>query len=139
MAKIYYGNSLISDSSPTGIIPSYSSASLPWNGTAGQQAFNTTLGVPVYFYNGNWRKLSDDSLVISKVVDIFILAGQSNAHGHSEISGLTTPQKTQTGLFYTSWHDSTSNAETTQYFSGIAEQLVAGSTRGDASKPTIGN
>jgi hypothetical protein len=138
MAKIYYGNSLISDSSPTGIIPSYSSASLPWSGTAGQQAFNTTLGVPVYFYNGNWRKLSDDSLVISKVVDIFILAGQSNAHGHSEISGLTTPQKTQTGLFYTSWHDSTSNAESTQYFSGIAEQLVAGSTRGDASKPTIG-
>jgi hypothetical protein len=43
MAKIYYGNSLISDSSPTGIIPSYSSASLPWSGTAGQQAFNTSL------------------------------------------------------------------------------------------------
>lgn len=123
---------------PTGIIPSYSSASLPWSGTAGQQAFNTTLGVPVYFYNGNWRKTSDDSLVISRVVDIFVLAGQSNAHGHAEISGLTTQQKTQSGLFYTSWHDSTSNAETTQYFSGIAEQLVAGSTRGDSGQSTIG-
>jgi hypothetical protein len=70
-------------------------------------------------------------------IDLYILAGQSNAHGHAEVSRLAPSLSVQDGYFYSSWHNSTSNAATTQYYSGIASSLVAGFTRGDSGESTL--
>lgn len=66
-------------------IPSYNTASLPESGTGltnGKLAFNTDLNVPIYFKDGLWYRLSDESLVIDpNDLDVFIVLGQSNAEG----------------------------------------------------------
>lgn len=87
------------------------------------------------------RTILDDECVFvppTSKVDLYILAGQSNAHGHSTISTLTSSQTAQSGLFYSSWHNNTSDASTTQYFSPLLNSLVAGYTRGDGGKTTLG-
>jgi len=119
-------------------INTYTKANLPLNATAGTNALvtdGTIGGTPTmsYFYNGVWYRTFDNSVISNKTIDLFILAGQSNAHGSADVSDLTSGQATQDGLFYTSWHDSTSNAETTQNYSSWATSLVAGSTRGDSN------
>ena len=119
-------------------INSYTKANLPLNATAGTNALvtdGTIGGTPTmsYFYNGSWYRTFDNSEIVNQTIDLFILAGQSNAHGHADVSDLTSAQATQDGLFYTSWHDSTSNAESTQNYSSWATSLVAGSTKGDSN------
>jgi hypothetical protein len=119
-------------------ISTYTKSSLPLAATAGTNALvtdGTIGGTPTmsYFYNGVWYRTFDNSVISNKTIDLFILAGQSNAHGSADVSDLTSGQATQDGLFYTSWHDSTSNAETTQNYSSWATSLVAGSTRGDSN------
>ena len=119
-------------------INTYTKANLPLNATAGTNALvtdGTIGGTPTmsYFYNGVWYRTFDNSVITNQTIDLFILAGQSNAHGHADVSDLTSAQATQDGLFYTSWHDNTSNAETTQNYSNWATSLVAGSTKGDSN------
>jgi hypothetical protein len=119
-------------------INTYTKANLPLNATAGTNALvtdGTIGGTPTmsYFYNGVWYRTFDNSVITNQTIDLFILAGQSNAHGHADVVDLTSAQATQDGLFYTSWHDNTSNAETTQNYSNWATSLVAGSTRGDSN------
>ena len=121
----------------------YAKASLPLSGVAGTQALvtdGTISGTPTmaYFYEGKWNRTFDNSLITDQTVDIYILAGQSNAHGHSIVSSLTEAQKTQTGIFYSSWNQNTSDASSTQYYSDWASSLVAGSTRGDSNVSTLG-
>jgi len=71
-------------------------------------------------------------------LDVYILAGQSNAHGHAPVDDLTSSQQQpKSGWFYTSWHHNTSNASTTQYYSSWAETVVPGYTRGDATESTL--
>jgi hypothetical protein len=78
-------------------IPSYSTASLPTSGpnlTTGKLAYNTDLEVPIYFDEGLWRKLSDNLVVLDySDVDVFIVLGQSNAHGYSFWTDLGTAEK----------------------------------------------
>ncbi|VGO17699.1 hypothetical protein PDESU_06301 [Pontiella desulfatans] len=63
-------------------------------------------------------------------VDIFIVAGQSNANGQGLVSELTAQQAgPHDARFYCSWHYQAYNAETDQYFSGWQNQTVAGQTR----------
>ena len=124
-------------------IQSYTKANLPLAATAGTNALvtdGTIGGTPAmsYFYNGSWYRTFDNSVITNQTIDLFILAGQSNAHGHADVSDLSTAQATQDGLFYTSWHNSTGNAETTQYYSPWATSLVAGSTRGDDGSSSLG-
>jgi hypothetical protein len=119
-------------------INTYTKANLPLAATAGTNALvtdGTIGGTPTmsYFYNGVWYRTFDNSVITNQTIDLFLLAGQSNAHGHADVSDLTSAQATQDGLFYTSWHDNTSNAETTQNYSNWATSLVAGSTRGDSN------
>ena len=119
-------------------ISTYTKANLPLAATAGTNALvtdGTIGGTPTmsYFYNGVWYRTFDNSVITNQTIDLFILAGQSNAHGAADVSDLTSGQATQDSLFYTSWHDSTSNAETTQNYSTWATSLVAGSTRGDSN------
>lgn len=119
-------------------INTYAKANLPLAATAGTNALvtdGTIGGTPTmsYFYNGVWYRTFDNSVITNQTIDLFILAGQSNAHGAADVSDLTSAQATQDGLFYTSWHDNTSNAETTQNYSTWATSLVAGSTRGDSN------
>ena len=119
-------------------ISTYAKANLPLNASAGTNALvtdGTIGGTPTmsYFYNGVWYRTFDNSVITNQTIDLFILAGQSNAHGAADVSDLTSGQSTQDGLFYTSWHDSTGNAETTQNYSAWATSLVAGSTRGDGN------
>jgi len=66
-------------------------------------------------------------------VNIYILAGQSNAHGAADVAALDSSLHTQEGLFYTSWHNDTSNASSNQNYSNWETSLVAGSTRGDSN------
>jgi hypothetical protein len=82
------------------------------------------------------------SLVDAKVefVDLFLIAGQSNAHGHSAIADLTTTQSTEIEDFYfhTSWHaPSTSDATDQQYFTGISDSMELGKTRGEGTSTTL--
>ena len=124
-------------------ISSYAKANLPLNASAGTNALvtdGTIGGTPTmsYFYNGVWYRTFDNSVITNQTIDLFILAGQSNAHGHADASDLSSAQATQDGLFYTSWHNSTSNAETTQYYSPWATSLVSGSTRGDDNSSSLG-
>ena len=72
------------------------------------------------------------------VVDIYIVAGQSNAYGYGLVSDLPAGENTQDALFYTSWHDTANDAESTQHFSGLEAQTVAGSSRGDPGSSTLG-
>lgn len=119
-------------------ISTYAKSNLPLNASAGTNALvtdGTISGTPTmsYFYNGSWYRTFDNSVITNQTIDLFILAGQSNAHGHADVSDLTSAQATQDGLFYTSWHNNTSNAESTQNYSTWATSLVAGSTKGDSN------
>ena len=119
-------------------ISSYAKATLPLNASAGTNALvtdGTTGGTPTmsYFYNGSWYRTFDNSVITNQTIDLFILAGQSNAHGHADVADLSSARATQDGIFYTSWHDTTTNAETTQNYANWATSLVAGSTRGDSN------
>ena len=130
-------------SSSGGSAGTYTKATLPLNGSSADLALvtdGTIAGNPTmaYFYQGKWFRTLDNSEITDQTIDIFLLAGQSNAHGHAVVSDLDANQLTQDGLFYTSWHNSTSNASTTQYYSSWATSLVAGSTRGDSGSSTIG-
>ena len=124
-------------------ISSYTKANLPLNASAGTNALvtdGTIGGTPTmsYFYNGVWYRTFDNSQIVDQTVDIFLIAGQSNAHGWADVAnGLSTAQATQDGIFYTSWHDHTSNASDTQYYSDWATSLVAGYTRGDSGESTL--
>lgn len=91
-----------------------------------------------YFHKGKWFRGTDNSEISDQVVDVYILAGQSNAHGAAQVSTLSPEQSTQDGIFYSSWHQATSNASSTQYYSDWATSLVAGSTRGDDNTSTLG-
>lgn len=124
-------------------ITTHTKANLPLNATAGTNALvtdGTIGGAPTmsYFHNGSWYRTFDNSVITNQTVDIYILAGQSNAHGHGTVSTLSEQESTQDGIFYSSWHDTTSNASTTQYYSDWATSLVAGSTRGDDNTSSLG-
>ena len=203
-----------------GSAATYTKATLPLNGSSADLALvtdGTISGDPTmaYFYQGKWFRTLDNSEITDQTIDIYLLAGQSNAHGHADVSDLantltlsnkddivlgdsikftadrtktdingvnqvtfqsgtfheitylaaatfritysgneyvfnreaTSPdwdfykgvdETTQDGLFYTSWHDNTSNASSTQYYSSWATSLVAGNTRGDSGSSTIG-
>ena len=119
-------------------ISSYAKATLPLNASAGTNALvtdGTIGGTPTmsYFYNGSWYRTFDNSEIVNQTIDLFILAGQSNAHGYADASDLSSARATQDGIFYTSWHDTTTNAETTQNYANWATSLVAGRTRGDSN------
>lgn len=90
-----------------------------------------------YFHKGKWFRSTDNSEISDQVVDVYIIAGQSNAHGAAQVSTLSTEQSTQNGIFYSSWHENTSNASSTQYYSDWATSLVAGSTRGDNNTSSL--
>jgi hypothetical protein len=71
-------------------------------------------------------------------VDMYIVAGQSNAHGHSEIADLTGTQVDDINIgFYTSWHHNTSDATDTQYYSDYVTSMELGKTRGDSNESTL--
>lgn len=123
--------------------PVYTKENLPLSGKNSDLALvsdGTIAGSPTmsYFYDGSWYRTLDNSLITDQTIDIYLLAGQSNAHGHAKIEYLTDEQKTQDGLFYSSWHYDTSNASSDQYYSPWATSLEAGSTRGDSGKSTLG-
>lgn len=203
-----------------GSAATYTKATLPLSGSSADLALvtdGTISGDPTmaYFYQGKWYRTLDNSEITDQTIDIYLLAGQSNAHGHADVSDLEntlilsnkddivlgdsikftadrtttdlnganqvtfqsgtfheitylgnstfrityngnqyvfnrqaatpdwdfykgTDETTQDGLFYTSWHDNTSNASSTQYYSSWATSLVAGNTRGDSGSSTIG-
>lgn len=100
----------------------------------GDIAFHTDTRKPMFWDNG-WHQFDNE---YRGPVDLFVIAGQSNAHGHADISGLNDDQITTNDVyFYTSWHHNTSNATTTQYHSDWATDVVAGSTRGDNNESTL--
>lgn len=75
--KVSLGNVQLNGSA----IQSYTTVGLPNNAPKGTIVFDTTLGEHVYFIDGRWLKLADNSLVADRVVEIYILSGQSNAGG----------------------------------------------------------
>lgn len=71
-------------------------------------------------------------------IDMYLVMGQSNAHGHSAIADLTQQQSHNIHVgFHTSWHHSTGNATTTQYYSGFTSHMYIGETRGDDNETTV--
>ena len=110
---------------------------LPTTGNDGDIVFHDTLKKPLYWNNG-WHQTGDDSFV--GPIDLFLIAGQSNAHGHAEVSGLDDDQiVTNDVFFYTSWHYGTSNASDTQYYTDWSTDVVAGQTTGTIDTIPIDN
>ena len=66
----------------------YTTENLPSNVSNGTIAFDSTISKPVYFVDGRWLKLSDDSLVVEKVIEVYVLSGQSNAGGTASSANL---------------------------------------------------
>lgn len=111
----------------------HSTSNLPV-GNTGDMAFHSDTRKPMFWDNG-WYQFDNE---YRGPVDLFIIAGQSNAHGHALISGLNDDQiVTNDVYFHTSWHHNTSNATTTQYYSDWATDVIAGSTRGDDGESTL--
>ena len=110
-------------------ILSYTTANLPHNASLGTVAFDTTLSVPVYFKYGKWYKVSDDTQVADRIVEIYIIAGQSNAGGnggqyaggasstlasYTQLDGVGTLAETRSHiLFSNNYHDTSTNPTTT--------------------------
>jgi hypothetical protein len=63
---------------------------LPGSASNGTIAFDTTISAHTYFKDGRWLKLSDDTLVADRVVEVYILSGQSNAGGTASASNLSS-------------------------------------------------
>ena len=98
----------------------------------------------------NWVKINDLAIPTptptptpSPVghVDVYILAGQSNAEGFGDASDLSVEDSIQDGLFYVSWDSTNGTSETfdasTQYFSEWSTILTAGYTAPDFPQQQI--
>ena len=74
---------LVDDVEVGGAIASYVNSELPTVATNGTIALDTDNNSPVYFMNGKWKKLSDDTDVADNrtELEVYLLAGQSNAGG----------------------------------------------------------
>ena len=143
IANIQTDVQALQEGGANGVLGAYSTSDLPISASPASVALvtdGTTANTPAmgYFYNGKWFRTLDNFLLADKTVDIYIIAGQSNAHGHALVEHLTADQKTQDGIFYSSWHQNTSNASSTQYYSSWATSLIAGYTRGDSNDPSLG-
>lgn len=111
----------------------HSTSNLP-DAKQGDIAFHTDTLKPMFWNNG-WHQFDNE---YRGPVDLFIIAGQSNAHGHALISGLNDDQIiTNDVMFHTSWHQDTSDATTTQYYSDWVYDVTAGATRGDNNESTL--
>ena len=71
-------------------------------------------------------------------VDVYIIAGQSNAYGQGLISDLNIDQQIQDALFFTSWHETDGNAESQQYFSNVLPFTEAGISKGNPGQSNLG-
>ena len=71
-------------------------------------------------------------------VDVYIIAGQSNAYGQGLISDLNIDQQIQDALFFTSWHEIDGNAESQQYFSNVLPFTEAGFSKGNPGQSNLG-
>lgn len=126
-------------------LSAYTIATLPNNAKKGttvlvEDGNETGSGVALaYWFNGVWYRSSDNAVLADRTIDVYLLAGQSNAHGHATVADLDSSRHNQNGLFYTSWHQGTSNASSEQYYSDWLTSIVAGNTRGDDNNSTLGN
>jgi hypothetical protein len=134
---------LVDSADSAGTIGTSTDADLPIPSKDGEIFWVSDQLFHVYSKNGDWYKLSDDTLwknMPTRDIDMYIMLGQSNMHGHADLAGAPTDitdSKTDI-LFRTAWHDSTSNATTTLYESAWADNVTAGNTRGDDGVSTIG-
>ena len=96
-------------------IKSYSTEDLPGAAPDGTIAIDTTISAPVYFLSGRWLKVSDDTVVADRVVEIYILSGQSNAggtadsanlSGYNQLDGDGTLADTRTNVLFSNNHSS---------------------------------
>ena len=67
---------------------SYTTENLPGNKPNGTIAFDTTLGLPVYFKFDKWYKLNDNVEIADVSINIYLIAGQSNAVGYGYTNDL---------------------------------------------------
>jgi len=70
-------------------IESYTTVNLPYNAPLGTIAFDTTYNCPVYFKYGKWYKVSDNTEVADRVIEVYLFSGQSNAGGTGVNSNLS--------------------------------------------------
>lgn len=140
---LYRIKELVDSSETAGTIGTTTDAELPIPSTDGQIFWVSDQDFHVYSKDGDWYKLSDDTLwkeLPTRDIDMYLMLGQSNMHGHADLSGAPTDiTDTKTDvLFRTAWHDTTSNATTQLYESDWASDVTAGDTRGDDGVSTIG-
>ena len=74
-------------------------------------------------------------------IDLYIIAGQSNANGRGVVSDLDPSQTTQDASLFYSWHQFMNNAtsDSPQFNSGWQSQTEAGNTRSGVSTVANGN
>ena len=140
---LYRIKELVDSADSAGTIGTSADADLPIPNTDGEIIWVTDQLFHVYSKNGDWYKLSDDTLwkdMPTRDIDMYLLLGQSNMHGHADLAGAPsdiTDAKTDV-FFRTAWHHGTSNATTQLYESDWVNNVTAGNTRGDDGVSVIG-
>ena len=142
LAQGYYDlKQMKTTASSTARADTHTKSTLPLNAENGQLALVSDgnldgSSVMAYFDNGTWKRITNGSdksncghLLVSRSI---------KCTWSCRVSLLSEGEKTQNGLFYSSWHQSTSNASSEQHYSNWDSSLVAGSTRGDDNKSTLG-
>lgn len=96
-----------------GGITNYFTTELPVTASNGTIALDKTINTPVYFMDGKWKKLSDDTDVADNrmEIEVYLLAGQSNAGGvspaseyseYTQVDGEGTLAETREQILYSS-------------------------------------
>lgn len=120
----------------------FTTENLPLNNQYGSIVFNTTINKPVYFNDGKWYDFSDTKIK-DNTIQIYLLAGQSNAVGQAVLSDLNENQKASSNvLFYHSRHTHPTNATATQIYQSSWDTMTTAGNLGtysNYSNTTFGN
>lgn len=140
---LYRIKELVDSADTAGTIGTSTDQSLPIPQVDGEIYWVTDQFFHVYSKNGDWYKLSDDTLwkdMPTRDLDFYLLLGQSNMHGGASLTGAPseiTDPKTDV-MFRTAWHHDTSDATTQLYQSGWRTETTAGNTHGQNGNQYIG-
>ena len=140
---LYKLDERINSNSTAGVIGKSDEVDLPIPEGDGEIYWVTDQDLHVYSKDGDWYKMSDDSLfkdMPTRDIDMYLLLGQSNMHGYADLSGAPTDITSQKSdvFFRTAWHHGSSNATTQLYESDWVDNVTAGNTRGDDGVSVIG-
>lgn len=118
-------------------INSYTTANLPGGLPNGTIAYDEDIGLPIYFKNNAWYKVSNDELHKDITVEIYIFGGQSNMGGHGQVTELSNYNQAD-GDGTLDEVQSNTIFSYTSYFNGLYQgELTPGKTSDGSDKHSV--